>query len=199
MDLKQYLRVLRERWVLLACFVLAAVLLAGVYAFAQKPTYAASTQLFVSTSTDQTGNAQAAYQGGLFGQQRVKSYAEIVSSASVVQRVKDELRLPESVQELSKKITASAPLDTVLVNVTVTDRSPARAQAIADSVGRQFTVRVNELETPQGANVSPVKVSVAQPPTLPTDPVSPRKKLDLSLGLLAGLALGVGGAVLRES
>lgn len=199
MDLKQYLRVLRERWKFLLTCVLLAVLAAGLYSALQKPMYAASTQLFVSTSADQNGNASQAYQGGLFGQQRVKSYAEIVGSQPVVQRVKDELHLPQSVDELRSEISATAPLDTVLVDVTVTDASPQRAAAIAGSVGRQFANRVNELETPQGQSVSPVKVSVAQPPAVPSAPVSPKTKLNLALGLLVGLAIGVGGAVLRST
>jgi succinoglycan biosynthesis transport protein ExoP len=198
-DLKQYLRVLRNRRGLIVACLLLSVLTAGGYAFTQQPMYAATTQLFVSTSGDQAGNAQAAYQGGLFGQQRVKSYAAIVSSEPVVQRVKDELHLPESVTHLRAEISASAPLDTVLVDVTVSDPSPGRARAIADSLGRQFANRINELETPQGQKTSPVKVSVAQPPTLPTSPVSPKKKLDLALGILIGLAVGAGGAVLRET
>ena len=74
-------------------------------------------------------------------------------------RVKDELRLPESVDELRLKIAASAPLDTVLVNVTVTDRSPSRAQAIADAVGRQFANR-DDIKVPAG-------VSAAMPATGP--------------------------------
>lgn len=199
MDLKQYLRVLRERWKFVLVCVLVGVLAAGLYSALQKPLYAASTQLFVSTSGDQTGNAQAAYQGGLFGQQRVKSYAEIVSSQPVVQRVKDELRLPEPVERLRSEISATAPLDTVLVDVTVSDPSAARAAAIADSLGRQFANRVNELETPQGQSVSPVKVSVAQPPTVPTAPVTPKTKQNLLLGLLGGLLVGVAAALLREA
>ena len=63
---------------------------------------------------------------------------------------------------------------------------------MANAVGQQFSVLVNDLETPQGQTVSPVKVSVVEPATLPGAPVSPNKKLDLALGLLIGLALGSG-------
>lgn len=198
MDLRQYLRVLRDRWFWVLACMLVGVLVAGLYTGLKRPMYAATTQLFVSTSGDQVANPQAAYQGGLFGQQRVKSYAKIVSSEPVVQRVKDELRLPDSIEVLRAKISATAPLDTVLLNVEVKDRSAVRARLIADSLGRQFAARVNELETPQGQAVSPVKVSVAQPPSLPSAPFTPRKKLNLLLGTLLGLVLGIGSALLRD-
>ena len=61
---------------------LVALGAAAALAWTQTPKYAAHVQLFVSTK-DSTDTA-AAYQGGLFGQQRVKSYADIVSSDRVV-------------------------------------------------------------------------------------------------------------------
>jgi succinoglycan biosynthesis transport protein ExoP len=197
LDLKHYVRVLREQWWLIVTCVLVAVGLAAALAWTSTPKYGAHVKLFVSTkdSTDAT----AAYQGGLFGQQRVKSYADIVASDRVVSAVKSELKLPDSVGTLQSEITGSAPLDTVLVNVTVTDTDRARARDIANAVGRQFSTLVNELETPQGQTVSPIKVSVVEPASLPGAPVSPNKKLDLVLGLLIGLAVGVGVAVLRET
>ena len=58
---------------------------------------------------------------------------------------------------------------------------------------------VTRLEQPTAGGASLVKVSVTQPAALPTSPSSPRVKVNLALGLLVGLALGVGGAVLRET
>ncbi len=55
------------------------------------------------------------------------------------------------------------------------------------------------LETPQGKKSSPVEISVVRPAGVPTAPLSPRPKINLALGLLVGLALGVGAAVLRET
>ena len=58
---------------------------------------------------------------------------------------------------------------------------------------------VSNLEKPEGGGTSPVRVSVVKQANVPTAPVSPRTKLNIALGLLVGLAVGVGGAVLRES
>ena len=194
MDLKQYLRVLRRRWWVIALCTVALVGVAAAAAWTQTPKYAAHEQLFVSTKSG--GDATATYNGGLFAQGRVKSYADIVSSDVVVSAVRQQLGLTESVTDLQKKITASAPQDTVVVDVTVTDSDPARARDIAAAVGTQFTRLADQLETSPGSKLSAVKVTVVQPATLPTSPVSPDKSLYLALGLLIGLALGIGVVVL---
>jgi capsular exopolysaccharide synthesis family protein len=198
MDLNQYARVLRAHWLLIIFSILACTLAAGWLAWTRTPIYAAQTQLFVSTSGSTTDPIQT-YQGGLFAQQRVGSYARIVASPAVAEAVIRQLGLRESVQQLQAKIHASVPTDTVLINVTARDASPPRAKAIADAVGRHFSAFVNALETPPGRRQSPVKVSVTSPAEVPTNPVSPRKSLAIVLGVVLGLVLGIGGAVLREA
>src|SRR4051812_25167026 len=89
------------------------------------PKFTTHLQLFVSTKD--SANAQSVNQGGQFAQQRVKSYADIVSSYEVVSAVKQQLKLDENIDALQGMISASAPLDTVLINVSVTDAAPARA------------------------------------------------------------------------
>jgi non-specific protein-tyrosine kinase len=70
---------------------------------------------------------------------------------------------------------------------------------MANAVATQFTEVIKGLETPEGATQALVKASVVKPADVPTVPVSPRPKINLALGLLVGLALGIGLAVLRES
>jgi succinoglycan biosynthesis transport protein ExoP len=198
MDLEQYVRVLRAHWLLILASIVVCVGAAAAFAWTRTPIYAARTQLFVATGGASADLSQT-YQGGLFSQQRVLSYAQIVSSPPVVQAAMAQLGLRESVRKLQGKISASVPTDTVLINVTVKEQSPQRAKAIADAVGNQFATFVNRLESRPGEGSSPVKVSVTSQAQLPTEPVSPRKVFYLAFGALFGLALGIGGAVLREA
>jgi polysaccharide biosynthesis transport protein len=122
-----------------------------------------------------------------------------VTSPAVAKSVIQQLGLPDTVQQLQNKVDVSVPIGTVLIDLTVKDRSPQRAEEIAAALGRRFSTFVNTLETSQEGRRSSVKVTVTSPPELPTQPVSPRKSLYLLLGALLGLVLGVGGAVLREA
>jgi succinoglycan biosynthesis transport protein ExoP len=197
MDVNEYVGLLRRHSVLIVVSLLVCAAAAGIFAWTQTPIYSARTQLFVSTRAVSADPGQT-YEGGLFSQQRVLSYAQIVSSPPVMRAVIKELRLPESIQQLQAKIHTSVPTGTVLINATVRDRSPQRTKAVADAVAEQFSRFVSTLETPDGGSGSPVKVSITSPAQLPIEPVSPRKPLYLALGVLVGLALGVGGAVFKE-
>jgi polysaccharide biosynthesis transport protein len=140
-----------------------------------------------------------AYEGGLYAQQRARSYAGILSSPRGAEAAIEQLGLHESVESVQDKVRATVPADSLLINVTVTDRSARRAKSIADSLGRLLPALAEQLEKPEGRERSPILVTVTQPAQLPTDPISPRKSIYLALGALFGLAVGVGAAVLRRA
>jgi len=199
-ELRDYVRMLRRHWRLVVFVTLLGVAAATAATAAQPREYTAKTDLFVSAQDRATaGDLNSAYTGGLFTQARVKSYVSIVQSLKTAQLVKDDLSLGLPADELAKKISASAPLDQVIIHVAATDQDPAVAQQIANSVGKVLPSLVDQLEQPANGGPSPVKVSVVQGAELPTTPTSPRPALNLALGLLVGLALGVGVAVLRET
>jgi succinoglycan biosynthesis transport protein ExoP len=199
MDFKQYARVLRAHWVLIGLLVLVCAGAAAVVAWNKEAEYQAKTQLFVSAPASPSNlTPSETYQGGLFSQQRVASYADVVSSPTMARAVIAQLGLSQTVSEVQSEIHASVPENTVIINVVVTAPSGRLAAAIANAVGDQFPKFVNQLESSEPSRASPVKVSVTSPARVPAGPVSSHKALYLTLGVLLGLILGVGGTVLRE-
>jgi capsular exopolysaccharide synthesis family protein len=110
-----------------------------------------------------------------------------------------ELSLQDLADKLPDRITSTVPLNTVILEITVTDPSPYRAANIANSVAHSLETVVNNLETVNPTLSSPVKLSVIQPGQVAKAPSAPRPLLNLALGGLIGLALGFGAALLRES
>ena len=161
------------------------------------PTYESTTRLFVSTSA--SDSASDLLTGNSFTQQRVKSYADIVTSPAVLDAVVAELNLQEFSDKLPDQITATVPLNTVILEITVTDPSPFRAASIANAVANSLEQVVTNLETVDPTLASPVKLSVIQPGQVAKAPAAPRPLLNLALGGLIGLALGFGASLLRES
>jgi capsular exopolysaccharide synthesis family protein len=195
-DLHDYLRVVRKRWRTIVAVTLALVAVAALVTLWSPKVYQARTQLFVSTSG--SGDSTQLLQGSNFTQQRVKSYSDIITTPTVLDPVIDQLDLDTTADRLGEQISASVPLDTVLIDVMVNDRDPRRAAEVADAVGRQFAQTVSELERVSEGSQSPVKVSVVRPPSTPDSPVSPKPVRNVALGVVLGLMLGLGAALLRD-
>jgi receptor protein-tyrosine kinase len=194
LEWKQILAALRTGW----WVILVALVLGGGAALTltlvQTPLYASATQFFVST----TGNApNQALQGSQLSEQRASSYARLIVGEDVAERLVDRLELDMSAGELRREITANAVADTVLIDVTVTDSSPRRAQRIAEALGEVFPEYVTELETRGGGGASPVQVTITDQPGLSATAVSPDPVRNIVLGLLAGFLVGVAAAVAR--
>lgn len=178
--------------------LLAGIIVSVSITFSMTPMYQATSQIFVSTPASSL-DISALATGSSFSQQRVKSYAQIINGPATLQPVIDFLELDETAYSLSKRVTASAPLDTVLITLKVSDESAIMAAKIANAVARQFSLTVASLEISQsGAGNSPVKVSTVKDAVTPTSPSSPKKALNLALGVLLGLGLGLALAIIRQ-
>ncbi|WP_229913543.1 polysaccharide biosynthesis tyrosine autokinase [Streptomyces capitiformicae] len=197
LDLRDYLRVLSRRWRAITVLALLGTAVGVLITYTATPEYRASAKLFVSVR-EGSDTLQLA-QGNVFTQARVRSYAEVAASPMVTRHVVRTLRLDMTPSQLSRRISASTQPDTVLIRLTVTDTWPERAARISNAVAERFTEVVRDLERPAGAETSPVRLSVTQPASVPSVPFSPRPAVNVALGLLAGLVLGAGLAVARES
>jgi tyrosine-protein kinase len=198
MELRAYLRVLRRQWVVVVVSVVVCVAVAAALAWIKTPVYESHAQLFVS-ATGTANDPGATYQASLFSQERVLSYAQMVSSPAVLDAVISQLHLDETSRQLASKVDASVPTGTVLLDITARDSSPKQAAAIAGALGEQFTKFVLRLETPPGASTSRVTVSTTDPAQVPPSASSPRKAAYLAIGLVLGLVLGIAGAFIREA
>ena len=167
---------------------------AAVWTWSVTPTYASTTRIFVSTSqTDEN----SAYTGNLFATQRVASYADLVTSNQLAERVADELGDTDAM-ELREQVTASAVPETVLLEIEATDADPERARDIAQAYAEQLQIVVEELETPRGETAAVVKATLIDDAQVARSPVAPQPLRNLALAGILGLLLGVGLAVARE-
>ncbi|PJJ55566.1 capsular exopolysaccharide synthesis family protein [Compostimonas suwonensis] len=197
-ELRDYIRILRKSWVLIVVLVLVGIGAAAAYSITQTPVYSSSAKVFVSTSGGST--VSELQQGNTFTQQRVKTYADLVNTPIVLLPVIADLGLDMTSEQLSGWVSASAPLDTTLIEITVTETDPAQAAAIATAVSESLTNVVETIETSDSeAAAPPVRLTLVQHAAVPQRPVSPNVPLNIALGALIGLVLGVGVAVLRET
>ncbi|MEV8000938.1 polysaccharide biosynthesis tyrosine autokinase [Pseudarthrobacter oxydans] len=196
LDLRDYLRIARAHWIFIAALTMTGLLFGAGASIAIKPTYTSELQLFVAIQS--SGTVQELQQGNTFTQARVQSYVKTVGSPIVLQPAIDSLGLDMTSDQLSNKVRATADLNTVLVNISVTDSSPVQAQAITQAVGNSLIKAVESLEKPKSGGSSPVGLSIIKPATAPSTPSAPNTPMYLVFGMFIGLFLGAGGAILRS-
>lgn len=198
-ELRDYIRILQKSWILIAVLLALGVGAASAYSIVQTPVFSSSAKVFVSTSGGST--VTDLQQGNTFTQQRVKTYADLATTPIVLLPVIADLGLDVSSDSLAAKVTASAPMDTTLIEIAVTDTDPALAAQIATAVSESLTSVVEKIETSSTATdgASAVKLTLVQHADVSQKPVSPNVPLNIALGGLVGLALGVALAVLRET
>jgi capsular polysaccharide biosynthesis protein len=151
--------------------------------------FVSTTQLMVSISGSTTA---AAYQNDEVVAGRVNSYIALLTSDVVSQRVIDKLRLSMTAPELAAKVSATnVPPKTAIIDVAVTDESPARARLIADTLASEFISYTDALETPTGEDSQKVHTTVVNSASEPRE----RRAEGVVLGVLAGLTALLLGAV----
>lgn len=197
MELRDYLRVLQRNWVLIVSLALVGLLGGAAASLLIKPTYTAQTQLFVAIQS--SGSVQELQQGNTFSQARVQSYAKTVETPVVLQPVIDTLGLTMSAEELATKVKATSDLNTVLITISVEDQSPVEAAAIAQGVSDSLVKAVDTLEKSDKSSTSPVKLSIVTPAVAPREASAPNTRINLAVGLLAGVFLGALATLIRST
>jgi capsular exopolysaccharide synthesis family protein len=191
--LRGYLSVLRARWLIVVGCALIALIWAGTTAVRAPRIYIARSSVFFSVSVGQQSRDLTSGFG--YAQGLVSSYAQLASQPVVLNPVIAELGLSTSAKDLSKSVSAQTPLDTVIMNISVSDTSPGRAALIANAVAQQLTLG----ELPGVTNkAAPLRVTVVAPAAVPDSPSSPRVGLDLTLALIGGGFLGIILAFVRD-
>ncbi|MGW5264142.1 polysaccharide biosynthesis tyrosine autokinase [Microbispora sp. NPDC004025] len=193
MELLYYVRLIRRNWLLLLLSLLTGVTAALVITANTPPKYVSTISMLVS-GDDREGSISAALQAGALSQQRVQSYATLLTSRRVV----GQIAHGADVSSLQESITAESIPSTSLLRATVTDTDPRRAAARANALGAAFSALVDQLERPSAKSRATVRVSVVDAAEVPEAPVSPKPLLNVALGLLLALFAAIGALVLRD-
>ena len=192
---REYLDILRRRWMSIVTIALLTLALVSVVTLMMPKAYTATTRLFFAVAGD---SVSALEQGSSFAEKQMASYAEVATSPKVLDKVVEQLGLSTTAVELADSVEANVPVDTVIIEVAATDPDPLQAARIANAVGAELARAAGDL-TPSLANGSEaVRVRTLAVAQVPTAPSSPNIPMNLGVGLILGLLLGFGVAILRK-
>lgn len=192
MSLEQFFAIILKRlWLIILVTVLAGTA-AGLFSWlVLRDVYQAKSTIIVSNQTVDTTQAQLTYNDYNLNIKLVNSYSVICKTNRVLDQVITELGLPMTSKQLSDKIIVTAAKDTEIIHIAVNDRNPARARAIANSLTTVFQREVKAI-------MKMDNVQIIDEAPLPSTPISPNRPRNLVFGILVGLMVGMGIAVLFE-
>ena len=190
------LRSITRQWL----FVLIVGVLGGAaawgYAASLPAQYQATNTVFVTS--DRGATTSELLQSSTFAQNLVKSYTQLAATPTVLAPVIARLHLDTTVQDLASRVTAVTPLNTVVINITVTSRSAPQAVVLADAISASLATTVENLAPRGPGNLPSVTVKTVTPAQLPSRPFAPDTQRIVLTGLLLGFVLGVLHALARK-
>jgi len=191
-----YVHAVRKSWLLIAIVALLGAAVAFGLAKTATPTYQSSSKVYVGVSTG--GTVDELVQGSTFTQNLVQSYAQIATMPVVLDPVIARLGLDTDARSLAKSVRAETPLNTVIIEIVVTDSDPERAARIANAIAFQMPRTVDSLSATRENAQATVNVTTVSRALVPAYPVSPNTRLQTALGLGLGLLAGVLLALARH-
>jgi succinoglycan biosynthesis transport protein ExoP len=197
MEMIMFIRLLTQNKVIIFLSVILGFCISVALTVTATPLYRSEAQLFVSTPASSIDISALAI-GSSFSQQRVKSYAEIINSPMTLEPVIKELSLNVSPEDLSDRISANAPADTVLITISVVDANPELAAKIANVTAAQFGRVASEIEMRNVDVDTPIKVSTVREAIPAGSPFAPKPSVNIVMGLILGFSLGLGIALLKR-
>ena len=197
MELRDYVAVLRKYWVSIVGVTLLGLATSAVITLVTPPSYTARTAVFISVRGGDT--AGELLEGANYATNQVRSYAQVATTPTVLQPVIDKLGLQTTPALLADAVTASIPANTAIIEISVVDRDPELSAQIAQASSEQLVVTVDQLSPSDASGKRAVVATIVTPATVPLEKTTPRTSLNLAAGALAGLVLGFGQALLRNT
>lgn len=191
-SLQDLFKTLKKRLALILTCMILAITIAGVVSYLlMTPTYQSSTQILVNqTQQEQDQFTSQEIQTNL---QLINTYNVIIKSPAILDLVIERLTLDMTPGQLTQQITVASEQDSQVVNVTVKDPDPHRAADIANTTAEVFEEEIPKLMNVDNVNIlSPAMVGENP------QPVDPNPTLNMAIGAVIGLMIGVGIAFLLE-
>lgn len=189
----------RNAWIL-ALFTVLGVAGAWGVSMLMPTKYTSTASVFVSVDSD--GSISDAYQSTQFAEQRMQSYAQLVSGDVLAEQVIKDLNLDMTPRGLTKELEATVVQDTVVMEISATDTDAAQAQRIASDAVKVLSNQAEQLEartdnndnkgnsksrssSNQQSTTAP-RISLINSPEKATQPSSPKMAMNLILGGVLG-------------
>jgi capsular polysaccharide biosynthesis protein len=190
-SLHEFFHVIAKRKSIVILCVLVSVLLATMISYFVIPnTYVAETSVIVGNKADNS-KQNVQLNDVMMYQNLVKTYANIGTSDEVYDRASNKLNNTISASEISGSVTIAPIEGTQILTITARATSAEDAFKMATEVTNSFIEVSNEV-FPAG------DIRIVDKGELPKFPVGPKRTLNIAIGFLFGLMIGIGITFVME-
>lgn len=133
--------------IILITLIFVAVGIGYSYFFV-KPEYTSTTSLVLaqSSSSGQTGDGAISATDLTMNSKLVSTYSELIKRKAILGQVCENLNIPDSnIQELRGKIKVNSAKNTEIIEISVTNKDPNIAAAIANEIAKVFGEKIVEI------------------------------------------------------
>ncbi|MBL4934987.1 polysaccharide biosynthesis tyrosine autokinase [Clostridium sp. YIM B02515] len=185
MELREYLLILKKRWMLILVITFITTSSSAVFSFfIIKPMYKSDISVIIGKVGTDGKSQPVSYDDILMYQMLVKTYSGLASSRTVAEDVINKLKLKVTPEQFEKMITINSNSDTEFLNITVRSKDPEEAMLIANQLAKslkEVSISVKKMDD----------VQILDPAQLPTAPDSPRPVFNISIAFFLGLAASI--------
>ncbi|MHA7277741.1 tyrosine-protein kinase domain-containing protein [Arthrobacter sp. Hz1] len=185
----------RKSWWIILLSVVICTGIAAAVTFATVPVYQSTVRFYVFAPT---ATGQSALQADELARLRIIGYASLLTSEKIVEQISKASGVDESVETVTGMINANGDAETLILTANVRSIEQDEASAIASSIATNFNRLVNDLESAGNPEGAETVLNVVAGPTQDDNPVSPSETLNYGLGILIGLAIGMGVVIFRH-
>ena len=189
-DLKEYFRVLLKKiWIVILCAVIVGTSVLVYTVNFVPPKYQASTSIYINNNSGSVGNSVSSSDLAV-ALRLVASYANIIQSEKVMNKVLEETGLMLTPGQLRSMVKAEPMGETEMLKVTVTTPNAQMSATIANAIAEVAPGEITEI-------IEGSSAKIVDRATVPQNPSSPSYATSAVLGA-AGGALLVMGVILLQ-
>ncbi|MGI6124000.1 MAG: YveK family protein [Acetivibrionales bacterium] len=180
---------IRRWWVLVGCMLIFGLTIAIWTVYYVTPMYEAYSTIYVGKNSDDFGLTTTDL---YIGESVIYDYQEIVKSRIVATAVLEALGYDDvNPNYLAKSINAAQKPNTHVIQISLRNPDPETAMILVNMVAEVFKEKVTDI-------MQVDNVQIIDKAEMPLYPVSPNKKMNISVGIFIGLCVGVGVLFLIE-
>ncbi|PRR84072.1 YveK family protein [Clostridium vincentii] len=189
--LPEIIDALRKRWkiiVLTTLIITTFTIFVSLYLI--KPKYEASTKVFVGKESSNNIQEYTSSDIQMY-QQLLKTYSNVIMTKNFVESAIEGGNITSTKEEILSNLNVAPKTDTQILEIKYSSYDKAEAKQVAEELTNEFIIVSTKL-------IPNANVQIIEKASLPENPVSPNKILNISIGLLLGIITGLGVAIILD-